>query len=224
MWVFTTDGFFSAVQLKGQPDKVLVRARARDDLVRLGQKIGFDETAITTMKLADYEFRAGLNGEVSKDAYAGYLVDAVVNGLNYESHCKEEMTKPEGLREPKRYRWYLDCWNAGLDFQDGPSRTSKFGTPGRLSSYSSYSYDDVLSDSDYVWTESDDEVDTSYDPLDEWMRREDAADALELDEDAPSIYDPSDLSDPRFLDWCIDNGFIANDMAMDSYIAEQINP
>lgn len=35
MWLFTEEGFFSAVAGRDHPDQIVVRARARDDLVRL---------------------------------------------------------------------------------------------------------------------------------------------------------------------------------------------
>ena len=40
MWLFTTDGFYSAVTHREAPDTVVVRARARDDVLRLIEAVG----------------------------------------------------------------------------------------------------------------------------------------------------------------------------------------
>ena len=56
MWVTTTRGFFSVVAHRDQPEMVLVRARAREDLESLAEVTGPLE--IETTPERDYGYRA----------------------------------------------------------------------------------------------------------------------------------------------------------------------
>lgn len=55
MWIHTLDGFFSAVADRSDPDFILVRARLRSDLERLGTVIATEAPLYTP--LADYPWR-----------------------------------------------------------------------------------------------------------------------------------------------------------------------
>lgn len=57
MWVFTTDGFFSAVVHRADPEVVIVRARVKHDLIHFRQKIRDNDLVISTDWEADYPFR-----------------------------------------------------------------------------------------------------------------------------------------------------------------------
>lgn len=58
MWIFLSVGFFSIVAHNARPDLVLVRARVKDDLVRLRSRHGFLKgRAIHETLFADYPFR-----------------------------------------------------------------------------------------------------------------------------------------------------------------------
>ena len=56
MWLFTTQGFYSVVAHRRDPDKVLVRARAREDLEFLREQIR--KLRIYSDLSADYRWRA----------------------------------------------------------------------------------------------------------------------------------------------------------------------
>ena len=55
MWVFTVDGFFSAVSHIDKPDCVMVRARSKADIIRLGKVIQVKRGKRTPK--ADYPYR-----------------------------------------------------------------------------------------------------------------------------------------------------------------------
>lgn len=58
MWLFTDFGFFSAVQHRDEPTKVMVRARARADLQALLDRNSFvGDVDIVTTRAADYPYR-----------------------------------------------------------------------------------------------------------------------------------------------------------------------
>src|SRR5436190_2792927 len=56
MWLFTTQGFYSVVAHRRDPDRLLVRARAREDLDALRDQI--PELRIFSDPHADYRWRA----------------------------------------------------------------------------------------------------------------------------------------------------------------------
>lgn len=67
MWLFTTDGFYSAVTRREAPDTVVVRARARDDVLRLIEAVGQGTLAETPHR--DYRFRVSL----PRERWAAYV-------------------------------------------------------------------------------------------------------------------------------------------------------
>ncbi len=116
MWIHDTNGFYSVVALQDNPGHVLVRARVRGDLERFCEVLGLHEDAIVHMDEADYAWRVGLAGQVSKDMLHDYLA-ASISDLDYTSHCKEEMTDIGDGLDNARYKWYLGTWTGGLDLQ-----------------------------------------------------------------------------------------------------------
>lgn len=42
MWIFTKDGFFSAVEHRDNSDLLMIRARCREDIERLAECLGAD--------------------------------------------------------------------------------------------------------------------------------------------------------------------------------------
>lgn len=67
MWIFTKDGFFSAVEDRKDPLRVIVRARDKRDIVRLAERIGVK--AYKSGENSDYEYRLW----ASKLRWAEYL-------------------------------------------------------------------------------------------------------------------------------------------------------
>ena len=66
MWVFNSQGFFSAVENRNDHSTVIVRARSEDDMLRLGERLGLETTHTPT---ADYPYRL----TVSKADWSNYL-------------------------------------------------------------------------------------------------------------------------------------------------------
>ncbi len=64
MWLFTKQGFFSAVQHKDEPDMIIVRARLKQDAERLAEFVSVtcscDQPAVEQTVAADYLFRLTL--------------------------------------------------------------------------------------------------------------------------------------------------------------------
>lgn len=79
MWVFTKDGFFSAVEHRGDKRMVCVRARVRQDLVNLRAKLPGASRIVTTPD-ADYAFRV----VVEKARWAGYVASAA-RDIDYDN-------------------------------------------------------------------------------------------------------------------------------------------
>ena len=75
MWIFNKDGFFSAVEHRDNPDQLMVRARCREDIEQLANKL--DAEVVHTPN-ADYAYRVTLQ----KSVFADYMRDAVMD-LNY---------------------------------------------------------------------------------------------------------------------------------------------
>ena len=61
MWIFTLDGFFSAVQDRDNPNRIMVRARVREDIDRLAERLAELTSSPAPEVLAwagsDYAFR-----------------------------------------------------------------------------------------------------------------------------------------------------------------------
>ena len=79
MWVFTKEGFFSAVEHRGDKRMVCVRARVRQDLVNLRAKLPGASKIVTTPD-ADYAFRV----VVEKARWAGYVA-AAARDIDYDN-------------------------------------------------------------------------------------------------------------------------------------------
>jgi len=72
MWVFTVDGFFSAVEHRDMPDRVMVRARTKYDIMRLGRALKLNKVQRTPK--ADYQYRL----TCPKLVWAEYLMERAV--------------------------------------------------------------------------------------------------------------------------------------------------
>lgn len=115
MWIFTRDGFYSVVVHRDDPECLLVRSRAEGDLVRLRDALGISEPVVRDLN-ADYTWRLGHDMEVTRQRFDAYLSSEVMS-IDYDSHCKENMSSPGGTRDDRRYQWYLDVWGHGMDYQ-----------------------------------------------------------------------------------------------------------
>lgn len=101
MWVFTRDGFFSAVQHFEQPNTILVRGRVESDLRRLCEIM---KTQIVENVDADYRYRTS----VSRPAWAEYLQQAA-RELDYPNF-KNAMH--DLFDDSRRDQAHMEVWSA----------------------------------------------------------------------------------------------------------------
>jgi hypothetical protein len=82
MWIFTLDGFFSAVEYTSDPTFLLVRCRAADDAQRLADRLAEDGQPIEVQRTptADYGWRL----LVPRETFGRYLL-AATNGVDYSN-------------------------------------------------------------------------------------------------------------------------------------------
>jgi len=117
MWIFTKDGFFSAVHKSEQPNHMLtVRARSRVDLVKVNKKLGKKRIKIISNKGTDYEFRI----EIDRSTWANYLYDEAM-GLDY-GNFKDEIH----LIDERRANIYSRVWADMLNIADKFSLKENF--------------------------------------------------------------------------------------------------
>ena len=99
MWVLTTRGFFSVVQDREDPTRVLVRARVGADLDRLREILPHLET--WRDDTADYRWRAR-----ARPAEWAYALGVMAGELDYHNF-KDAVAERQGKR---RARIYEDVW------------------------------------------------------------------------------------------------------------------
>lgn len=75
MWVFTSNGFISAVRHREQPDSLMIRARDQDHLKAL-----FPGEAISQTENADYRYRI----TISQGAFSQFMLSQIEN-LQYDN-------------------------------------------------------------------------------------------------------------------------------------------
>ena len=80
MWLFLSEGFYSVVQDRNDPEKVMVRGRFLEDIERIATKL---QQKLKKTPTADYPYRF----TIAKNRWAHYLRDAA---MNIES-CDHEM-------------------------------------------------------------------------------------------------------------------------------------
>lgn len=101
MWVFTKDGFFSAVQHFDETDTILVRGRVATDLQRLCQ---ITKTEMVENPTADYRYRT----TITRAAWGDYLQQAS-RELDYPNF-KDAM---HGVfSDSRRDRAHMEVWSA----------------------------------------------------------------------------------------------------------------
>ena len=99
MWVVTTQGFYSAVAHRDEPDEVIVRARTRDDIEALRRQIPSIEPFED--ESADYRHRAVV-GRAEWVVALALLADAI----DYDNF-KDEVAAVQG---PARASIYSQVW------------------------------------------------------------------------------------------------------------------
>lgn len=108
MWIFLVDaGFFSVVRSGDAPDQLVVRARTRDDLVRLRQ-LYLPGIKILATETRDYGWRS----YVSRQAWSEALARAAlaIDAENFKSRTAEVLGHA-------RAATYSKVWSVLLELQ-----------------------------------------------------------------------------------------------------------
>ncbi len=105
MWLFVKNGFVSAVEFRGRPNDLIVRARRRGDLSKLFPK---REKQIEKTPNADYLYRL----VVSKKEFAKVVSDYILRNLTYDNF--------KGAQEKDSREWFNflhSVWAEGFELQ-----------------------------------------------------------------------------------------------------------
>ncbi len=137
MWIMTTRGFYSAVQHRDEPDLLLIRARAKHDLIALLELAGEadleldPELRIMEKREADYRWRIILRHEEWEQ-----LLVALASEIEYDN-----FKSAVGRVNNPRAHTYMRVWSALLEIEAEPAppkpkrgRTTKISAgrgPGR---------------------------------------------------------------------------------------------
>ena len=121
MWVFTTDGFFSAVQFDSEKEIIQVRSRAEDNLVRLIKRLqglGYSKEDIICTPDRDYPWRIMMK----REDWARYLSDYATDDLWY-TDFKSSLRFGTGHSDPQRLQALAEVWGVMYDrYEDRPTR------------------------------------------------------------------------------------------------------
>lgn len=110
MWVFTLDGFYSAVQSREDTRILTVRCRSKEDAANLRERLAAQRyfTVVEHTPDRDYAWRLS----VPRMAWAHYLQNAVER-LDY-GNFKDAVAAQQGL---DRADTYHDVWQVMWEFQ-----------------------------------------------------------------------------------------------------------
>lgn len=137
MWIFTTEGFISAVADKKDPDKLVIRARDKKSLESMlqtielaGEAINADaEEGVEAVEFGPFEIVTGQGTDyrwrvsgMDKGTFALFMQFEIMNFLSYTNY-KDALTESRG---EKYHRAAMNVWVDMLAVDDGPK-----GLPGR---------------------------------------------------------------------------------------------
>ena len=95
MWLMTTRGFYSAVQHRDDPDRILVRARCRRDLDAISDLVPGEPVLL---EHADYAWRVETDRATWRAAVA--VLAAEIDYPNFKG----------AIDDPDRHDLYLEVW------------------------------------------------------------------------------------------------------------------
>jgi len=107
MWLFTTDGFYSVVQDKDDPDRVVVRARTAEDMARFAMAVGYPGEWKHTPK-ADYAYRL----IVARDLFIQWTAEQAAK-IDYPNF-KDAVQQRQGVGRAFVYSGVWDTVRRGL--------------------------------------------------------------------------------------------------------------
>jgi hypothetical protein len=119
MWIFTKNGFVSAVGHRDKPDTLLIRSR---DKISLEGIADFAQVKIKRTPDADYLYRI----EVSKTVFAVWMADQIED-IDYDNYkTKVHKVRGNDFADPLH-----DVWSVMLRVED----TGKYRDWGKLPEY-----------------------------------------------------------------------------------------
>lgn len=96
MWIMTTRGFYSVVEHREDPDKVMVRARCKEDIDALSKLIPSAE--LFELSTSDYAWRV----VVSRDQW--------IDALTEMSHQVDYDNFKNAVESVKHHDAYMNVW------------------------------------------------------------------------------------------------------------------
>lgn len=118
MWLFTRQGFFSAVQDDYcNEGELMIRARIIGDLEHLLDKLGIDGD-ILILKNADYRYRVKLTVE----QWTSYAASEATS-IDYPNFKNTIVSEGEHGRASA----YMRCWEAMYQFQEASVKPNHWG-------------------------------------------------------------------------------------------------
>jgi hypothetical protein len=105
LWIFTKDGFYSAVFDKYcNRGELMVRSHCKDDLCRLSKKLqGYcDDSQILEIEHADYQYRM----KIKKHMWADYLTNCALD-IDYADVKQSIIPAGEDLRKDAYYQVWV---------------------------------------------------------------------------------------------------------------------
>ena len=103
MWLMTTRGFYSVVEHRDDADRLLVRARTREDIEALADLVGSEPVWLGT---ADYAWRV----ETTRDEWQAAM-QVLVGEITYPNF-------KSAVHDPEHHDAYMRVWSAMLALDD----------------------------------------------------------------------------------------------------------
>lgn len=97
MWIFTTFGFFSAVEHRDDHKRLLVRGRVREDIEALSSALHETSEFVQDTPDADYPYRI----DVGKFEFAQLMAQSITS-IDYDNF-KNEVAQSQGYSRAKLY-------------------------------------------------------------------------------------------------------------------------
>jgi hypothetical protein len=108
LWIFTTRGFFSIVEHKKDPNRLLIRARIRkdiDNIKTLFEELGLEVSDVEENVSFDYRYRVF----TSRSDWASVMTQLITDiGYTNFKNAVHEADSPE--IKGKRHEAHMDIW------------------------------------------------------------------------------------------------------------------
>jgi len=119
LWLFTTKGFFSIVEHKKDPNRVVIRARVRkdiDNIKMLCEELGLEVSDVEENVSFDYRYRVF----ASRIDWASVMTQLITD-MDYTNFKNAVFDVDSPKVRDRRHEAYLDIWAImhELQFREG---------------------------------------------------------------------------------------------------------